>query len=307
MKSALNIGLATAVLATAAAFGSSTADAGGLFNRDRSSGRNLDFGYSAPRAAAGPCYFRADIGASVSRDPTATWPVNSFTRTYNGPDRATSTSFVDSGFTFVGEDVDGETLDNSFFGDIGVGCGQGSSGFRAEAVFSVRGEKKFDGEPENFTITEVFTPPVGDPPVPFEDPMHFNLRSYTMMLNVYRDLGKWGSFVPYVGVGVGVAYHQIDEVYFTDNPFLTNRIEGNNDISFAWSLMAGFGYQITDRAVLDVGYRYIDMGKAKSGRADNGGFVNPAVKLDDIAAHEFKFGVRYHFGGGTPVHHVPMK
>jgi len=305
MKSALNIGLATAVVATAAAFGSTSADAGGLFNRDRSSGRNLDFGYSAPRAAAGPCYFRADIGASVSRDQTATWPVNNLTRNYAGAD--TNSGLVSTTTTFVGDSVSSESLDNAVFGDIGVGCGQGSKGFRAEAVFSVRGEKKFDGEPQEFTVTNTFVGGNPNTTEDFEDPMHFNLRSYTMMFNVYRDLGKWGSFVPYVGVGVGAAYHMIDEVYFTGNPNLTNRIEGNNDISLAWSLMAGFGYQITDRAVLDVGYRYIDMGKAKSGRADNAGFVNPAVKLDDIAAHEFKFGVRYHLGGSSAPVHMPLK
>ncbi|MEL6297379.1 MAG: outer membrane beta-barrel protein [Pseudomonadota bacterium] len=306
MKSALKMGLATVAVASTAAFVSTPVDAGGLFKRDGGSARSMDFGYSAPRAAAGPCYFRADIGASVSRDPSVEWPVNSITRTFDGTGPATPGNLTGYTTTYGGNQVSGESLDNAMFGDIGVGCGQGSKGFRAEAVFSVRGEKKFQGEPAEFQITDVYS---GTPQAPtdFDDPMHFNLRSYTMMLNVYRDLGKWGSFVPYVGVGVGAAYHQIDEVYFTGNPSLTNRIEGNSDISFAWSLMAGFGYQITDRAVLDVGYRYIDMGKAKSGRADNAGFVNPAVKVDDIAAHEFKFGVRYHFGGATPVHHVPMK
>ncbi|MEL6873529.1 MAG: hypothetical protein AAFO62_12210, partial [Pseudomonadota bacterium] len=144
-------------MATAAAFGSTSADAGGLFNRDRSSGRNLDFGYSAPRAAAGPCYFRADIGASVSRDPTATWPVNNITRNFDGTDAANPGNLTSTTTTFAGEDVSSESLDNALFGDIGVGCGQGSSGFRAEAVFSVRGEKKFDGMPNDFTVTDVYS------------------------------------------------------------------------------------------------------------------------------------------------------
>jgi opacity protein-like surface antigen len=61
--------------------------------------------------------------------------------------------------------------------------------------------------------------------------------------------------------------------------------------------MAGVGYQISDKAILDVGYRYIDMGKISSQRSDTAGFVNPAVKIDDIAAHEVKIGLRYHFGG----------
>ena len=57
--------------------------------------------------------------------------------------------------------------------------------------------------------------------------------------------------------------------------------------------MAGVGWQVTERAVLDLGYRYIDMGKAESGNYDNAGFFNPKVRVDDITAHEFKVGLRY--------------
>ncbi len=62
--------------------------------------------------------------------------------------------------------------------------------------------------------------------------------------------------------------------------------------------MAGLGWQVSERAVLDFGYRYIDMGKAESGIIDNAGFTNPKVRIDELAAHEFKIGLRYYFGGG---------
>jgi len=111
--------------------------------------------------------------------------------------------------------------------------------------------------------------------------------------------------VPYVGAGIGVAYHELGGIYFTGNPNLTNTIAGNNDLSFAWALMAGIGYQISDRAILDIGYRYIDLGSITSQRSDTGFNVNPAVKFDDISAHEIKVGLRYHFGSSncceTPV------
>jgi opacity protein-like surface antigen len=130
------------------------------------------------------------------------------------------------------------------------------------------------------------------------------------MFNGYYDLGTFGRVTPYVGAGVGVAHNRMDEVYFTQNQFLTNRIQGDSRLSLAWSLMAGVGVQVTDRAVLDFGYRYMNFGKAESGRIDNAGFVNPAVRIDDISAHEFKVGLRYHFGGNdccaTPAYQ-PMK
>ena len=130
------------------------------------------------------------------------------------------------------------------------------------------------------------------------------------MLNAFKDLGSFGGFVPYVGAGIGAAYHQLDDVSFTGNTALTNRIRGNNDLALAWSLMAGVGYQISDRAVIDVGYRYIDLGQISSQRSDTGGFVNPAVKIDDLTAHEVKVGLRYSFGGGSDccnAGHEPLK
>jgi opacity protein-like surface antigen len=139
------------------------------------------------------------------------------------------------------------------------------------------------------------------------DPLHTSVKSYTLMLNGYKDLGNYGGFTPYLGAGVGVAYHIMDEVYFTDNPNLSNRIEGNRDMAFAWSLMAGVGYQLSHSTVLDVGYRYIDMGSIDSGRVDSAGFVNPKVQLDDIDAHEIKVGLRYHFGGREETSYAPMK
>ena len=64
--------------------------------------------------------------------------------------------------------------------------------------------------------------------------------------------------------------------------------------------MAGVGIQLTERTTLDIGYRYLDMGKAKSGIIDSAGFANPKVRIDDLAAHEFKVGLRFAFGGGEP-------
>ena len=222
-----------------------------------------------------------------------TWPVNSITREYAGA--TTASALLNETFTFITDDVTNVKFENSWFGDVGVGCGQGSSGFRFEGVVGYRSKRKIDGVPGEFTLTNIFAG-VPQPPTDFEDPIHTSLTTYTAMLNVYRDLGKWGRFVPYVGAGIGLAYHKLDEVYFTENPFLTNRIEGNNEIAFAWSLMAGAAYQLTDRAILYVGYRYMDFGSVSSGRIDSGGFANPPVDIEDITAHEIKVGMRYHFG-----------
>lgn len=236
---------------------------------------------AAPVAAPGNCYFRGDVGYSISRDPEANWTVT---------DGVTG--------NFITDHVDTLDYENTWFAEAGVGCGSGSRGWRGELVFGYHGDRKFDGEPGPWN-------PAGPPPL--DDPMHFNINSYTAMFNVYKDLGIYRGLVPYVGAGVGVAYNQLDEVYFTQNPALVNRIEGDDELSFAWSLMAGVGYQVSSNVVLDFGYRYIDLGKAESGRVDSAGFVNPRVYVDDLNAHEFKVGFRYHFGQSDCCSYAPMK
>jgi opacity protein-like surface antigen len=171
------------------------------------------------------------------------------------------------------------------------------------------GNRKLDGTPLDYTITNVFTAP-SPAPTPVDDPLHSSIKSHTLLVNVYKDLGNYRGIVPYIGAGVGVAYNKMSEVYFTGNPLLTNRIEGESKLSLAWNVMAGIGWQVSDRAILDFGYRFMDYGKAQSGRVDSAGFVNPRVFVDDIRAHEFKVGLRYHFGGSdccAQVAYQPMK
>lgn len=210
--------------------------------------------------SAGPCYFRADVGYSWSNDPSA-----KFTQTAAG--------------VFVTDAVSA-SLDNTWLVGAGLGCGSGPRGIRGELMFDWHGSRDLSGTvaaPQGGTVST-------------------NVKTYTLMFNGYYDLGQWDRFVPYVGAGVGFAHNTVDDVTFSA---LNNRLSGDDRWSLAWSLMAGVGWQVTDRVTLDLGYRYLDMGKAESGHIDTAGFWNPKVRLDDLTAHEIKFGLRFAFGGGT--------
>jgi opacity protein-like surface antigen len=283
------IGLASATLAVAASL---TPVSAADLNGPRG-GSIKDDGYAAPRSAprgpSGPCYFRTDVGYSWSRNPDVSWPVS------NGVTSGGVTTY-----TYAGDDVTNTKMDNTWFGDVGLGCGMGSYGIRGEVTLGYHGNRKIEGEPLTYTA------PAN--PVAIADPLHTSLKSYTMMFNGYKDLGNFNGVVPYLGAGVGVAYNKTSDTYFTGNTSLVNRIEGDSKASLAWSLMAGIGWQVSDRTILDLGYRYMDFGKAQSGRVDNAGFINPAVHIDHIAAHEMKIGLRYHFGAsGNDVAYQPMK
>lgn len=240
-----------------------------------------DYAPVAVAAPVGNCYFRADVGYSGSADPKVTWPVT---------DATTG--------DFITDHVKNLNTDGSWFGEAGVGCGSGSSGFRGDVTFGYHGQRSYDGEPGPWN-------PSGPPPA--NDPLHTSVTSYTMMINGYKDLGNYRGFVPYLGVGVGFAYNTMDDVSFTQNPALVNEIRGGSDLSLAWALMAGVAYQISPRAILDVGYRYIDLGTVSSERNDTAGNVNPRVTMDDIAAHEVKVGLRYHFGSSDCCAYQAMK
>ena len=289
MKFINKAGIASAALIIAAvtAGPASAADLGGY------RGGSIKDTYVQPmpevsRGPAGPCYFRADVGYSASTDADITWAQTDPVTHDFLTDQVTT---LDSG--------------NSWFGEAGAGCGSGARGLRGELMLGYHGSRDVSGEPAT-----AWYQPAGAPPVaPEADPLHTSITSYTMMLNAYKDLGTFGNLTPYVGAGVGMAYNKMDDVYFTGNPALVNKIKGDSELSFAWSLMAGVGYRVSDRATLDIGYRYFDMGDASSETIDNTLNYNPRVNIDDITAHEIKVGLRYNFGGADccATQYVPMK
>jgi opacity protein-like surface antigen len=174
-----------------------------------------------------------------------------------------------------------QRLSSGWFAEAGLGCGSGSRGLRGELMLGLREEKDFGGDYIDFTGA------------PVDSHLTTSIRSYTTLLNAYYDLGNMNGLVPYVGAGIGFAYHDTDDVLSDVRPGIQF---GEDKLSFAWALMAGFGYQLSDRAILDIGYRYIDLGSARSSHADNGFAWNPRLEVRDMTAHEFKVGLRYHLG-----------
>ncbi len=271
-------------------------------------GSMKDDGYetAAPviRGPAGPCYMRGDLGYSWSRAPSqASWAVTNETRDYATPSGANPYT---PSYAYAGDTITDTSMSNAWFGGVGLGCGSGSRGIRGEVMLNQTGWRNFQGNPINYTITNVNGGPGTNTDI--VDPIHASVKSTTLMFNGYKDLGSFGGITPYIGAGVGVSYNKMSDVYFTDNPNLLNRIGGASRTSLAWSLMAGVGYQLNERAILDLGYRYMDYGKAESSRVDNTGAINPPLRINDLTAHEFKVGLRYHFGSSDAQQvYQPMK
>ena len=178
----------------------------------------------------------------------------------------------------VGATFDNRSYGDTIFGEFGAGCELGYN-LRGEVSAAFRGDNDFVWHPD---------------PV---DPIYTSVNSNTFMFNLYYDIAEIRGFTPYVGVGLGVAHHDVETVSFAPPcAFGCNSQYGKEQYEFAWSLMAGVEKQISPNMSIDVGYRYIDMGDAESEGMDNLGIMNPPLELDDLTAHELKVGVRYQIG-----------
>ncbi len=119
------------------------------------------------------------------------------------------------------------------------------------------------------------------------------------LANGYVDLGNWFGVTPYIGAGAGVSgNHQDGSVSLNGSalptPILTptgtlttQSIPSRTDYRFAWAAMAGFSYAVSPHMLLDVGYRYLDLGKTTIP-------LYPLTSVrKDLTAHQIRVGVRY--------------
>lgn len=183
----------------------------------------------------------------------------------------------------------------SLFG-VGVGY-QVNKYLRVDGVVEYRGETGFHG-------FDTWTDGNGDP--------RFNNYSgkkseWLLMANAYADLGEFNGITPYVGAGIGASRNTIHSfrdagiVYGMPGDLSTGSptmafANAHSQWDLAWALHAGIGIKATDRMTVDLGYSYMNLGKARSGglrtydAPDTPG--NP-MQFRNITSHDFKLGVRY--------------
>jgi len=257
MSNRFTVTIAAAALVATTGF----ANAGGIYDYEPAYSSMKDPGYVSMKdempAPSRSCYLRADLGYSWSNDPDVNFE-NIF------------------GITFQNR-----TYDDAWLAEFGAGCELGR-GFRGEISAAFRGDN------------DLFVVPTPAAP---NDPIYTSVNSNTLMFNLYYDIANYRGFVPYVGAGLGIAFHDVENVIFSNaGPLGNNPLFGNEDTDLAWSVMAGVSKQVTPNMSIDVGYRYIDMGSIDSSGLDNTGFLNPPLEIDNITAHELKVGLRYQIG-----------
>lgn len=237
-----------------------------------------------PPVDYGGWYLRGDVGVAINQ-------LSNLRSTLDNP-------------TFV---VPFPTFDQQSIGDstiLGLGVGYQ---FNSWLRFDLTGEYRTAA---TYRATSSFTDIWGLPGLPCGpvgsrcfDVYQAQTRSAVFLANAYFDLGTWYGITPYIGGGVGLANHWFE--HFNDFGPQTGGFGYAYDRSqtnFAWAVMAGLGYNVTPNLKLELGYRYLDMGKVASGPI----FCRSAVcagerQSFELASHDIRLGFRYALMAPPPV------
>lgn len=136
-----------------------------------------------------------------------------------------------------------------------------------------------------------------------------SMSAWLLLANAYADLGTYYGFTPYVGAGIGGARVKWDDLH--NNIAGVDTVhEGAANWRFAWAIMAGTSYCLTDNLKLDVGYRYSHINGGRMFELANVvGGAGPGYD-DGFDTHEARAGLRYDFGSNgcapAPVPYEPQ-
>jgi opacity protein-like surface antigen len=260
--------------------------------------------FSAALAASSVKLEAADLlGTLFSGDssPTSTQPVEFGTGWYIRADSA----FADDSIPPLSPDLS-QFLSSARQATLNLDVGMGykfNNWLRTDVIVDYWNPNTSSGTGAGATCVTQLT---GVPPTPTATDTctphyHSGIQRWDSLANLYADIGTWYGITPYVGGGAGLSLTRISSgvnwymsngvpYQITTDGFYYNwdRSSVSWRYQFAWALMAGFSYAITPQILLDIGYRYINLGTLP-GIADPSG--NIVSKTMD--AHEIRLGLRY--------------
>lgn len=108
-----------------------------------------------------------------------------------------------------------------------------------------------------------------------------DLRTWALMLNGYYDFYSKATFSPYLGAGIGMARHKLEAGAAPAIGF--NAID-DSSWNFAWQGGGGLSTQLSPKAHIDTGYRYLATTDPDFGNMNM-----------DYGSHEVSVSLRYGF------------
>lgn len=117
-----------------------------------------------------------------------------------------------------------------------------------------------------------------------------DLSSTLVLANLYYDFGFKKRIRPYAGFGLGVSHNKTSGRISDDGGGLAFS-DGEGNTGFAAAGMAGLSIALGGRWTFDTGYRFLYLGDAETDPVPGG--PPGSLHIDDVTAHEFRFGLRY--------------
>jgi opacity protein-like surface antigen len=155
--------------------------------------------------------------------------------------------------------------------DVGLGAGVKTEWLRTDVTFDFISSLKYQGTIASTNDTTA------------------KIQADTALFNGYIDLGTWYHVTPYIGLGAGAAYTDVSGYSSTGAPpFSGDSVK--KQWGFAWAAMAGLAVPISHNMMIDVGYRYLNIGDVKAGSDAFG-----AMTFKNVAGHEARIGLRWSF------------
>ena len=110
---------------------------------------------------------------------------------------------------------------------------------------------------------------------------NLDLTAHSILGDAFFDLQTDTELTPYIGGGLGLAC--LNDRITT----VGNYSSKGNRWNFAWNAGGGVAWGISEKMALDLGYRYVDLGKTHDHTTSSGSHNA------SISAHEFSLGVRF--------------
>lgn len=129
------------------------------------------------------------------------------------------------------------------------------------------------------------------------DDYYASKSEWLFLANFYVDLGTWWGITPFVGAGLGASRNTIHD--FRDLNIPTGGVAFGRDASkwnFAWAVHAGLGYAITPNVMIELAYRYLNLGDAASGDLITyqgvSTIFNP-MEFHSLTSQDVRLGIRW--------------
>jgi opacity protein-like surface antigen len=255
-------------------------------------------GFDAPlrgTVSSGGLYLRGDIGVGAYTRPNMSVLTNGTPVAIPAPG---SFAILD------------RSLGSAAFGGVGIGYAL-NNWFRFDLTGEYRAAARF-GAMDQTVFANAAAVPTGF--VNQRNGYNGSVSSSVFLANAYVDLGTFcqlGCVTPFLGAGIGLANNTFSSVNDTSTQFVfdpaTNTFgapfgatqsyfASKSKLDLAWAVMAGLSYDVSRNVKLEVGYRYLNMGKVETGGLV--GQPTDTIRLRDLASHDFRLGMRWMLNGG---------